>query len=149
MAGYRNTIYPRCPKSSRRISCLSEANSNVDKATTFFQEINTALDSAQPTLLFQFDAVSFRDWSLITGIGGGGAIKRGGGGSHAERGAKKSFEVVLTWELEVLAIVMGGLKSFTLSSVFGPAIFPFCNPLLPVINDRSLGHHTFNLPVLC
>ena len=38
-----------------------------------------------------------RDWSLIMGRGG----------------PTKSFEVVLTWELEVLAIVMGGgAKSF-------------------------------------
>ena len=36
--------------------------------------------------------------------------KRGGGKrfSHAEGGAQKGFEVVLTRELEVLAIVMGG-----------------------------------------
>ena len=33
---------------------------------------------------------------------------KGGGG------AQKSFEVVLTWELEVLAILMGGTYSFHL-----------------------------------
>ena len=84
-----------------------------------------------------------RDWSLITG--GGGGYKTGGGqvkfypykkrGGGAERGlamlkagATKSFEVVLTQELKVVAIVIGmgckmfppfkkgeGAKSFTLS----------------------------------
>ena len=40
--------------------------------------------------------------------------KRGGGGSlsHAEGGGTTSFEVVLTQELEVLAIVIGGTQSF-------------------------------------
>ena len=38
----------------------------------------------------------FGDWLLITGRGGGGL------------GGTTSFEVVLTWELEVLAIVIGG-----------------------------------------
>ena len=46
--------------------------------------------------------------------------KRGGSGKSFSRaevggggGGTKSFEVVLTWELEVLAIVMGGgCKSF-------------------------------------
>ena len=91
------------------------------------------------------------------GVGGGGkvsAMLKGGGG----RGTK-SFEVVLTRELEVLAIVMeaqiasiqfypvgrgGGTKCL------GPAIFPFSTPPpLPVINDQSLKdrfspltHHT-------
>ena len=52
--------------------------------------------------------------------------KRGGGRTsfrHAEEGGggTTSFEVVLTWELEVLAIgaqkvsTLGGAKSFTLS----------------------------------
>ena len=40
--------------------------------------------------------------------------EKGGGGSfsHAEGGGIKSFEVVLTRELEVLAIVLGGAKMF-------------------------------------
>ena len=75
-----------------------------------------------------------------TAGGGGGSeflpLQKGGGGgksfSHA-KGGWRSFEVVLTWELEVLAIVMGilpclegrGAKSF------GPTIFPFCSPPSP------------------
>ena len=70
----------------------------------------------------------FGDWSLIMGRG---ATKPQGGTSEVlplqKRGERKkvlavlkggggttSFEVVLTWELEVLAIVMwgGGAKSF-------------------------------------
>ena len=44
-------------------------------------------------------------------------IQKGGGGfgkgfSHGEVGDTKGFEVVLTWELEVLTILMGGAKSF-------------------------------------
>ena len=72
--------------------------------------------------------MGLRDWSLIKGRGG--ATKREGGGASevlpllkggAEkvlamlewgRGSTKSFEVVLTRELEVLAIVMGGRKKF-------------------------------------
>ena len=72
----------------------------------------------------------FEDWSLITGKGGlqngrGGASevlplqKRGEAEKRFSRaeggGGTTSFEVVLTWELEVLAIVMGGFaKSFHL-----------------------------------
>ena len=73
---------------------------------------------------------SLREWSLITGrgsykTGGGGGQakfyptkKKGGGGvrtsfSHAEWGrGTTSFEVALTWKLNVLAIVLGiGAKS--------------------------------------
>ena len=49
-------------------------------------------------------------------IPGGGPTKRGGGRkcfSHAEGGwAQNVFEVILIWELEVLAIVIGGRKKF-------------------------------------
>ena len=45
--------------------------------------------------------------------------KKWGGGGRAERvlamlkgGDTKSFAVVLTWELEILAILIGGLKKF-------------------------------------
>ena len=74
-----------------------------------------------------------------------GMLKRGGGGTT-------SFEVVLTWELEVLAIVMGGTKSFhpwgrkKFYSVlrggakgFGPTQFSHFVAPLPVINDQSLS----------
>ena len=72
----------------------------------------------------------FGDWSLITGRGGykqqeGGGVsevlplqKKGGADflfSRAEGGGggTKSCEVVLTWELEILAIVIrGGRKKF-------------------------------------
>ena len=65
-------------------------------------------------------------WGLVTNYGEGGLqngkggqvkfypYKRGGGGSLKKvlamlnGGDTKRFEVVLTWELEVLAIVMGG-----------------------------------------
>ena len=56
-------------------------------------------------------------WGLVTNYGEGGATKwqvkqkRGGGNVLAVlKGGwgTTSFEVVLTWELEVLAIVMGG-----------------------------------------
>ena len=86
--------------------------------------------------------------------GGGGGYKTGVEGG----GGTTSFEVVLTWELEVLAIVMGGgrkkcppFKRGAYKKVltcyeggaksFGPAIFPFCSPppTLPVINAQSLG----------
>ena len=75
------------------------------------------------------------------------------------KGVTTSFEVVLTRDLEVLAILMrgggatsfhplkggGGANSFTLSWVgggggtqsFGPAVFPFL-ATLPIINDQSL-----------
>ena len=70
-----------------------------------------------------------RDWALITGMGGG-SYKTGVGASEVVqkgRGAKRvlamlngegdtnSFGEVLTWELEVLAVlkgVGGGRKSF-------------------------------------
>ena len=68
---------------------------------------------------------TLREWSLIMGRGG---YKIEGGASEdlplqkvgAEkvlavlkgRGGTNSFVVVLTWELEVLAILMGGTKSF-------------------------------------
>ena len=47
--------------------------------------------------------------------GGRGTYKKEGGGrkcfSHAEGGwAQNVFEVILSWELEVLAIVMGGAQ---------------------------------------
>ena len=60
------------------------------------------------------------------------------------KGGTKRFRVVFTWLLEVLAILMGGggRKKFPLFQSFGPAIFPFCSPTLPVINDqsRSVSH---------
>ena len=51
----------------------------------------------------------FGDWSLITGRGGATNCRGAGG-----RGGTKSSEVVLTWELEILAIVIrgGGRKKF-------------------------------------
>ena len=72
------------------------------------------------------------------------------------KGGTKSFEVVLTWELEVLAILMGGgrkkfppfkrgvqkvlpcLEGGGGAKSFRPVIFPFCSHPLPVINDQSL-----------
>ena len=77
------------------------------------------------------------------------------------KGSYKSFE------LEVLAILMEGggggnkfptfkrgwgcMKSFTVLKGggggvvkrFGPMIFPFCNPPLPVINDRFLRRDVY------
>ena len=56
-----------------------------------------------------------RDWSLITRREGVYKIAGGGGGVKfypCEKGGTKSYEVVLTQELEVLAKVMGGAKSF-------------------------------------
>ena len=110
-----------------------------------------------------------RDRSLITGKEEGGYKTRGGGKSsftptksgveksfsHARGEGTNSFEVVLTWELEVLAILKGGTKSFHplkwgwekfytvlrwTQKGFGPAISPFCSPppLLLIINYRSL-----------
>ena len=99
------------------------------------------------------DLCYFRDWSLITGRGGlqngrgGGGQekfyfkKRGGGSySHAKGEGTTSFGVVLTWEREVLAILMGGglqnvsillkggMNKFTLSwgntNTFGPVCAP-------------------------
>ena len=83
----------------------------------------------------QSDDVVIRDWSLITGRGGGGGLQNGrgwskwsftptqkGGGEGGGvgkalamlKGGTTSFELVLTREPEVLAIVqvMGGTKSF-------------------------------------
>ena len=74
--------------------------------------------------------------------------------SHAERGGGQHFEVVLTRDIEVLAIVKGGAKSFhplkgggvkgfTLSewggghNKFWTRDFPILYPLR-IINDRSL-----------
>ena len=103
---------------------------------------------------------------------GRGATKREGGGGHVKfypprkggRGGKsfshpegggggtKGFEVVLTRELDVLAIVMGGRKKFPPfktggTTSFGPAIFPFCSPP-PIINDQSLIIMSFERPDL-
>ena len=101
---------------------------------------------------------------LVTNYGEGGGYKnyvkfypyekgRGGGGVLAMlKGGTKSFGVVFTQKLEVLAILKlkkfplfkrGGAKSFTVlrggAKSFGPANFPFCSPPpLPVINDQSL-----------
>ena len=89
---------------------------------------------------------SIRDWSLITGRGGGyktggGArevlrLRKGGGGkrfSHAEGGGgREKFPRFKRGVREVLPCLEGGAKSI------GPAIFPFCRPPLPVINDQSL-----------
>ena len=70
-------------------------------------------------------------------------------------GATTIFEVVLTRELEVLAIEMRGHKKFPHfkrgankvvsclegggAKSFGPTIFPFCSPPFPIINDQSLS----------
>ena len=94
--------------------------------------------------------------------------ERGGGGrksfSHAEGGGgTQSFEVVLTRELEVLAILIGGggggarkvstflqggrKKFYPVSrgdaQSFGPVIFPFCSP--PPPPDQSLSTHIATL----
>ena len=90
--------------------------------------------------------------------------KAGGGGgrksfSHAEGGAQTGFGVVFTRSLEVLAILYGGAKSFHslkgggghkkyypvlrggggAPTNLGPAVFPFCSPPFPVINDQSFS----------
>ena len=79
--------------------------------------------------------------------------QKGGGAEKVlamPKWSTKRFEVVLPWEPEVLAILMGGVrtkfspfkrggggaKSFTLSQgggakSFGPTIFPFCSPPSP------------------
>ena len=81
--------------------------------------------------------------------------RKGGGGGKSKShlkgwGDKTSFEVVLpwvvlTWELEVLAILMRAQQFQTvlpcLEAGGRGAIFPFCSPPpppLPVINDRSV-----------
>ena len=51
--------------------------------------------------------------------------KKGGGVNHADGGRKK-FPPALR----------GGGGGVTR---FGPAIFPFCSPPLPIINDQSLS----------
>ena len=90
------------------------------------------------------------------------AKKRGGGTEKVLdmlKGGTTPFDVILTWELEVLAILMGvGAKSFHPlkggrkrfypvlrgggrgTTSFGPAIFPFCSPppFPIIINDQSL-----------
>ena len=67
----------------------------------------------------------------MAGGGGEGQVnfypyKKGGGGKSficAEGGGgTKSFEVILMWDLEVLAIVMGGGRK-----KFRPPIFSFCS----------------------
>ena len=100
------------------------------------------------------------------GRGGGYKTGRGGGGQwsftpterretkclrHAEGGGDlKSFEVVLTRELEVSAILIGGhtkfppFKRWRGGEKFGPAIFPFCSPPpppSPLIMTRPLVRH--------
>ena len=76
-------------------------------------------------------------------MGGGG--KKGFG--HAESGGTNSFEIGLTQELEVLAIVIGERKMFQPfkrgaqkvlpclegggAKSFRPAIFPLCSPPPP------------------
>ena len=76
-------------------------------------------------------ASALRDWSLITGRGGG--YKPGGGGGSDPpppykkmggvkpclRGGTESFGVVFS---SLKFYLRGGAKSF------GPAIFPFCTP---------------------
>ena len=69
-------------------------------------------------------------WGLVTNYWEGGLQHGKGGGGASEVlplqkrewknvlamlkwGDKKSFEVVLTWRLEVLAIVMGGAQKFS------------------------------------
>ena len=85
------------------------------------QEAHTHTQSAKVSTCYTL--WHFGDWSLLTGRGGGykwqgrevsevlPLQKRGGAEflfSHAEGWGTKSFEVVLTWELEILAIVIGG-----------------------------------------
>ena len=80
------------------------------------------------------DADLFSDWSLVTGrVGGGGGRwsftlnKRVAGGkyfSHAEGGDTNSIEVVLTWELELLAILKGAQKLFNISNGGGGGVEP-------------------------
>ena len=74
--------------------------------------------------MYQIHSIPLSTKGLVInyGEGGyktGGGTKKGGAGkglSHAEEGGGggggTSFEVVLTWELEVLAILNGGTTSF-------------------------------------
>ena len=119
-----------------------------------------------------FCQVVVRDQSLITyrswvmGGGGGATKPEGGGGgtgsftpmkrwwwgggggvfSHAEGEVTNSFGLVLTWELDVLAILKGDAKSYYplkggghdkfypvlrvggCAKCFRPAIIPYCSP---------------------
>ena len=104
---------------------------------------------------------------VIINDGGGLQNGRGGGAKRSFTPSKKkrggggvldmlkvgtiSFEVVLTRELEVLAIAMWGAKSFHPLKGGTQKVLPclegglqkvsdlrFCSPPLPVINDRSL-----------
>ena len=89
-----------------------------------------------------------RDKGLVTNYGEGG-LQNGREGNRSftptKKGGRKCFEIVLMWELEVLAILMGGggrlkfpplrgCKQFYPVSReggakrFGPAIFSFCSP---------------------
>ena len=73
--------------------------------------------------------------------------KRGGGGksfSHAEGGAQKLFEVVLTRALEVLDIVMGGgHKRFPLFKRGGG-----CKKFYPVLGGGRNKFQTRDFPIL-
>ena len=111
--------------------------------------------------------IGIREWSLITGrggykTGGGGArevlpLPKGGAEKVLAilKGGHKKFWgwfYAVAWSLSHIVgggrvnfqlFKRGGAKSFTLSwgggaKSFGPAIFPFCSPPLPVINDQSL-----------
>ena len=70
----------------------------------------------RPALLHHLIYSGVREWSLITGRGGESSYTpTGGGGGRAEkvltmlkRVGIKCFQVVLTWELEVLAVLVGG-----------------------------------------
>ena len=88
------------------------------------------------------------DKGLVTNYGeGGGATKREGG--HVKfypyekgGGGAESFHPLKGGREKFYPVLRGGAKSF------GPVIFPFCSPLLPVINDQSLnvkGRHVFRV----
>ena len=94
-----------------------------------------------------------RDRSLITERGGGAQVKVYPYENDSGGGGGTSFGVVLTKELEVLAILKGGgggcknvlpcHEKGDGAQSFGLAIFPFCcNPPPPppflIINDQSL-----------
>ena len=106
--------------------------------------------------------MKIRNWSLITGRGGGLQNRRGGGTSsftptkrgdgksfsHAEGGYKKFWgSFYVGGARKVSTLLKGGRKKFYPvlrggAQSFGPAIFPFCSSPLPVINDQSLSIFT-------
>ena len=115
-------------------------------------------------------AINYGKGGYKTGGGCEGQVKfypyrkEGGGGEMLKGWGTKSFEVVLTQELEVLAIVMGGgRKKFPPSKgggrkkfypvlrgvqkVSDPRFSHFVAPPLPIINDQSLNgtNHVFSI----